>query len=71
MSPIAPSLTRFIVSRTAGEYRQQRPETSDRFFSFALAAAAMLFFSPGTSSPCGFSQKTCLPASIAAVSITG
>ena len=33
--------------------------------------AAMDIFSPGMSRPCGFSQKTCLPASTAALSITG
>ena len=68
---MAPSSTRFIVSRTPKSYRQHRPDTTLSPFAAASAHVASTLRTPGPSTATGFSQKTCLPASTQALSWIG
>src|SRR5262249_29999516 len=51
--------------------RQQKPATSESFFSLATFTDSITERTPEASVAIGFSQNTCLPASTAAFRCTG
>jgi len=69
-SPIAPLRTLLIVSRTPGR-TPANPETKESFFLACGAAASWHIFHAGHINAVRFSQKTCLPAAIAPLRISG
>ncbi len=54
-----------MVALTPKSYLQQRPDTSDSFFSSAFLLSSSTLRTPFISVAMGFSQKMCLPASTA------
>src|SRR5665647_1955781 len=65
--PISPLNTLPKAALLGKSRRKQNPDIKDKFFDFAILAAAMTFLTPGASTATGFSQKTCFPALTAAV----
>src|SRR5205085_39112 len=60
-----------IVDVAVVRPREHLPETTDRPFVFASAQVARTERTPGASTATGFSAKTCLPASTAALRCSG
>src|SRR4028119_2248833 len=71
ISPTSPFKIFPKVALFDESYLKQKPETRERFFSCAFFAAIKTLRTPGASTATGFSQKTCLPAFIAAIKWSG